>query len=203
MDLNSREILRPKTEITIHTPPQPAFVATISEVEGNVFWINLPRDGRQILVLLENQRIMVGISHEKALYEAETTVTAVGGDNNRFYGLSIPEKFVKSKERQFVRVDYPITVVFQAGELTANSTMVNFSPGGAMVYLVKDLERILESGREISIHLKVANNSFEVKASPAWKKVYDGTTFAGFKFIDTPADLQEALDKMALDYSGI
>lgn len=203
MDLNSREILRPKTEITIHTPPQPAFMATVSEVEENVFWINLPRDGRQLLVLLENQRIMVGISHKKALYEAETTVVAVGGDNNRFYGLAIPEKFVKSKERQFVRVDYPITVVFQAGELTANSTMVNFSPGGAMVYLVKDLERILESGREISIHLKIENKSFEVKASPAWKKVYDGTTFAGFKFIDTPADLQEALDKMALEYSGI
>ncbi|MCL5056713.1 MAG: flagellar brake protein [Actinobacteria bacterium] len=203
MDLNSREILHPKTEITIHTPPQPAFVATISEVEENIFWINLPRDGRQILVLMENQRIMVGLSLKKGLYEAETTVVAVGRENNRFYGLAIPEKFVMSKERQFVRVDYPITVVLKAGELTANSTMVNFSAGGAMVYLVKDLEKILESGREISIHLKIENKSFAVSARPAWKKVYDSIPFAGFEFIDIPKDLQEALDNLAVDYNGI
>ncbi|HBV95837.1 MAG: hypothetical protein JL50_11120 [Peptococcaceae bacterium BICA1-7] len=203
LNLNSKEILRPNTEITILTAPRPAFTATVSEVGENIFWINLPRDGRQILVLLENQRIIVCFSHKKALYEAETTVVAVGGDNNRFYGLALPENFVMSKKRQFARVDYPMTVVFKAGELTANSTMVNFSPGGAMVYLVKDLERILESGRDISLYLKINNKTFEVRAQPVWKKVYDNTTFVGFKFIDIPDDLQKTLDKLALDISEI
>jgi c-di-GMP-binding flagellar brake protein YcgR len=202
MDIDSREVLHPKLEVTLHTPPQPAFTATVTEVDENVFWIDLPRDGRQMLVLLANQRINVGVSLKKGLYEAETAVVAVGRDKNKFYCLAIPEKFVLAKERQFARLDYPITVAFRAGQHTANSTLVNISEGGAMVYLVPDLIKIMDSGMEISLHLKLEDNTYAVKVRPAWKKTYDDLPYAGFEFLDMTADFTEALNNLARKYNG-
>lgn len=199
--IDSKEILVVKREVILQTPPQPALNAVITEVEENIFWTNLPRDGRQLLVLFENQNVKMGVSLQRGFYMAETKVMAIGKEKNKFYGLAIPDQFVIAQERQFVRVDYPTNVLFKAGDLAANSTLVNFSAGGVMVYLVKDLEKIIESGKEIDLHLNIDKNAFEVRVKPAWRKTYDNILFAGFEFVDIPVNLQENLDKLAIALS--
>lgn len=102
--LAGKEVLTLKKEIWLHTPPQPPLPAVVTGIEEGIFWTSLPRDGRQVLVLQENQRLKVGISLQKGFYMAETEVLATGKDKNKFYGLAIPEYFGISQERQFVRV---------------------------------------------------------------------------------------------------
>lgn len=197
MDIDSKEILRPKLEVILHTPPQPTFAATVTEIGEDIFWIDLPRDGRQMLVLQTNQRIKVGVSIKKDYYEAETAVLTVGKDKNKFYALVIPDKFHLAKERRYARVDYPVTVVFRAGDLTANSTLVNISAGGAMVYLVPDLVKVLDTGAPVLLSFKLEDRAFEVEVKLAWKKTYENIPFAGFEFAEIPADFIESLDKLA------
>lgn len=199
--IDSKEILVVKREVILQTPPQPALNAVVTEIGENTFWTSLPRDGRQLLVLVENQTVKVGVSLKRGFYVAETFVLSIGKDRNKFYGLLKPDRFVISKERQFIRVDYPTNVLFKSGDLTANSTLVNFSAGGVMVYLVKDLEKIIDAGGQIDLHLNIDKNAFEVRVKPAWRKVYDNVLFAGFEFVDIPVYLQDNLDKLAIALS--
>lgn len=191
--LAGKEVLTLKREIWLHNPPQPPLPAVVTGIEEGIFWTSLPRDGRQVLVLQENQRLKAGISLQKGFYVAETEVLAIGKDKNRFYGLAVPECFDISQERQFVRVQYPTNITFKSGDLTANTAMVNFSAGGVMVYLVPELDNIIRSGQKIIMHLNSFGIPIECEVRIAWKKDYDGIPFAGFEFINIMPEKQQIL----------
>lgn len=197
--IETKEIITLKREVWLNTPPQPSLPATITGVEENLFWTNLPRDGRQVLVLLENQEVKVGVSLKNGFYMAGTRVVAIGKDNNKFYGLAIPDEFKISQERQFTRVDYPTNVLFKSGDLVAQSALVNFSAGGVLVYFVPELEKIVNSNQSIILHLNIDNLPFQVGVRMAWKKIYDNIPFAGFEFINITPLIQGNLVMLSME----
>jgi len=78
--------------------------------------------------------------------------------------------------------------------------MVNFSAGGVMVYQVNELEKIIESGLDITANLNIDSSSFDVKVQLSWRKTYDNVLFVGFNFIDIPGHVQNALNILALSH---
>jgi len=126
----TKEIITLKREVWLNTPPQPSWPAMITGVEENIFWTNLPRDGRQVLVLLENQEVSVGVSLRKGFYIADTRVLHISKESNKFYGLALPDEFKIAQERQFTRVEYPTNVLFRSGDMVAQSALVNFPQEG-------------------------------------------------------------------------
>ncbi|MFZ5596273.1 MAG: PilZ domain-containing protein [Bacillota bacterium] len=191
--VNGKEIITLNREIWLHTPPQPALSTIVTGIEGDIFWVRLPRDGRQVLVLGENQELKVGLSLKKGFYITDTKVVILGKDNEKFYGLTIPDRFVLSQERQFIRVNYPANAIISSGELKAQTTVVNFSAGGVMVYLVPELEKIIRQNREMTIHVNINGLEVEAEIQQAWKKFYAEIPFAGFKFINITPDIQEKI----------
>jgi c-di-GMP-binding flagellar brake protein YcgR len=195
------ELISLKQQITLQVPFQPAMTATVTDVEGDLFWTNLPRDGRQVLVLLENQNVQVGISRNREFYTAETTVKALGKDKTRFYGLAIPDEFAETLKRGFIRAHYATNARFKSGDTIYQTAMVNFSAGGLMVYLVPELEKILQSGEKVAFYFEIEDLPFEVEVSLAWRKNYDNIPFAGFEFADITPQLQRALAVLAMEFS--
>ncbi len=197
----TKEIITLKREVWLNTPPQPSWPAMITGVEENIFWTNLPRDGRQVLVLLENQEVSVGVSLRKGFYIADTRVLHISKESNKFYGLALPDEFKIAQERQFTRVEYPTNVLFRSGDMVAQSALVNFSAGGVLVYYVPELEKLVNSEQIITLHLDIDSLPFEVEVRMAWKKFYDGIPFAGFEYINITPFAQGKLVALSMELS--
>jgi len=196
-----KEAIIVKQEVWLQAPLQPSFAAIINEVEEDIFWTNLPRGEGQVLLLLEKQKVKIGISLAKGFYSAESYVAAMGEDYNKFYGFAIPEKFTKAQERQFIRVPYATNALFIAGNLVAQTALVNFSAGGVMVYLVPELEKILNSGKTMTICVNIDNIPLQLPVIFAWRKSYDNIPFAGFEFQNLTTSLQDTIAGLAIKYS--
>lgn len=199
--LNAKEIFTVKKEIWLHSQTQPALPAKITAIEDKIFWTNLPKEGSQVLVLLMDQPVKVGVSVSTGFFSADTKVAAIGTGKDKFYAFNLPEEFSQTQERKFIRVNHSETVLFKTDNLTARSALVNFSAGGLMVYLVPDLEKIMESGQDITLQLNIDKLPFELKVRPAWQKTYETIPFAGFEFVDITPRLQGALAMLAIKYN--
>jgi len=196
-----KEVITVKQEVWLQAPHQPSFAAVINEVEKDIFWTNLPRGEGQVLLLLDKQKVKIGVSLAKGFYSAESYVAAMSEDNSKFYGFAIPEKFTKTQERQFLRVPYATNALFTAGNLVAQTALVNFSAGGVMVYLVPELEKILDSNKTITISVNIDNIPLQLPVFFAWRKSYDNIPFAGFEFQNMTASLQDTIAGLAIKYS--
>lgn len=199
--IDGKGIITVKREVWLQADPQPAICATITEVEEYIFWVGLPREGNQVLVLQENQRVKLGLSLPNGFYSAETSVAHLGKDYNKFYGLIIPEEFTESQERKFVRAHHSTNAIFKSGSLVVQTAVVNFSAGGAMVYLVPELEKVIASNEKITLQLTLDNIPFEIEVKPAWRKNYANIPFAGFEFVNITSRLQAALAMFSIKYS--
>lgn len=199
--VKGQEIIVVKQQVLLHTDLQPTFTATVTDTDGDYFWIGLPKDGNQVLVLQKNQSIKIGVSFPKVFYQSETSVDTLGTAKDRFYKLVIPSTFIESQERKFVRAHHFTNVIFQADNLRAQTALVNFSAGGMMVYLVPELERILQSDKDIKANVTIDNFPFELNVKLTWKKLYDNITFAGFEFINLTPNIQSALAMLSVRYS--
>ncbi|ABO49169.1 type IV pilus assembly PilZ [Desulforamulus reducens MI-1] len=200
--VSSQELISLKQKILLQTDLQPAFNTTITAIDQDkkIFWVNLPREGNQVLVLQEHQQINIGISLPKGFYQAETSVALLGNCNEKFYGFVIPPSFTETQERKFMRVNRSTNVIFHFGNKEAQTALVNFSAGGIMVYLVPHLENILLSTDILKAHLILDDFPFEIDVQLSWKKQYDHIPFAGFKFINMTPSVQEALSILSTRY---
>lgn len=197
--MKGKELITLKREVTLQVPHQPAFSAIINDVEENIFWTNLPRDNRQVLVLLENQKVTLGISVKRIFYTAETTLISLSKDRDKFYGLTIPEELNESLQRNSIRAYYANNVLFKTEDLPAQTAVVNFSAGGVMVYFVPELEKIVKSKKRITLTMSIEGFSFDVEVRFAWKKSYDNIPFAGFEFVNLTPRIQGALAILATE----
>ena len=195
------EIITPKQKIVLQADIQPPFNAMVTEVEPDYFWVNLPKEGNQVLVLQKNQRVKVGVSVPQGFYQAETLVGILGTENNKFYGLHMPENLFDSQERRFLRAHHSTNVLFWSGALKAQSALVNFSAGGMMVYLVPELEELLHSKQPIKAQMQIDDFPFELDVKLAWQKHYDNIPFAGFQFINLSPQLQGSLALLSVRFS--
>lgn len=190
-----------RQEVWVRDPEQQAAIpTTVIEVEGDIFWIGLPRDGGQVLMLHKNQPVQVNVSFQKSIYSADSRVVAIGGDFNKFYGLTIPSEFTPTRERRFFRADYPTKVLLKSGDLQAETVMVNFSAGGAMVYLTPELREIIKINKKITMRLKISKYDFELEVHLAWRRSVGNNDFVGFEFTDLIPALQGALAALAVKY---
>jgi len=188
--MKGRDILTERHQIWMQTPFQAPLPALVTAVEDDVFWTNLPREAGQVLVLQENDRVRVGISLSDGYYTAETEVRAIGGGGDRFYGLAMPQELTRTQHRQFMRLPAVTDAFFTAGDLQARTAMVNLSAGGMMVYLVPDLQKILESGREMRVQFTLDGTPFDLPVRKVWQKSYDHIPFVGFQFLQSPPALR-------------
>lgn len=196
-----KELITPNQKIVIQSEFQPSFTAMVTEVEPNFFWVNLPREGNQVLVLQKNQRIKIGVSTHQGFYQAETMVGALGTENNKFYGLLMPEELLNSQERRFIRANHYTNVLFSAGDSKVQSALVNFSAGGMMVYLVPKLEEMLHSGQPIKAQVEIDDFSFDLDVKLAWQKKYDNIPFVGFQFTNLSPQVQGALALLSVRFT--
>ncbi|AEF95221.1 type IV pilus assembly PilZ [Desulfotomaculum nigrificans CO-1-SRB] len=199
--IEGRDVIRAKREVLLEASPQPAMPSVITGVEDNMFWVSLPKEGNQVLVLQEGQKIKIGVSLSRGFYQSETTVLALGKNKDQFYGLAIPKEFSESQEGRFVRARHATNVLFKAGSLTAQTALVNFSAGGVMVYLVPQLTKILQSGHKITLTLNIDNLSFEQEVKLSWQKQYANIPFAGFEFVNISPQLQGVLAALSIKYT--
>ena len=199
--LKGNQLITEKQKIVLQAEFQPSFTATVTEVEDNYFWVNLPKEGNQVLVLQEKQRVKVGISLPQGFYQAETMVGKLGTQNKKFYGLLMPENFFDSQERRFIRANHYTNVLFWSGDLQTQSALVNFSAGGMMVYLVPTLEEILYSGQPIKAQMQIDDFSFELDVKLAWQKKYDNIPFVGFQFTNLSPQVQGALALLSVRFT--
>ena len=195
-----REILTVGREIWMQSPPQPNYEAVVTEVEGNIFWTNLPREGHRVLVLSEKQSIKVGVSLRMGFYQNDTIVEELGNDTNKFYGMAIPKVLNKLNVRRYIRANYKATVYIKTNTLFAETTLVNFSAGGIMVYLVPKLEVILQSGQKPVVLLKIDDHELQLEIRHVWQRLYGNAPFAGFEFVDINTQVREVLTQLAHKY---
>ena len=198
--INGKEILTVSREIWMQSPPQPNFEAVVTEVKENIFWTNLPREGNRVLLLNEKQSIKVGVSLRMGFYQNDTIVEAVGNDNNKFYGMTIPTVLNKLNVRRYIRANYTTTVYIKTKTIYSQTTLVNFSAGGIMVYLVPKLEEILRSGQRPIILLNIDNYELKMEIRPVWQRLYSNVPFAGFEFVDISPNEQDILAQLANKY---
>lgn len=196
-----KEIIAAKQTIVLQSDHQPAFNAIITEVDNDLFWVNLPKEGNQVLVLQQNQRIKVGITLPDGFYSTETTVKILGDNSNKFYGLVIPEQFSDNQERRFTRAHHSTNVLFESGNLKAQTAAVNFSAGGVMVYLVPKLEKILKAGNPVKARLVIDNLPFNLEVRLTWRKTYANIPFAGFEFPSITPREQSALALLSVRHT--
>ena len=195
------EVILLHHDIWLQADLQPTFSAKITAIENGLFWINLPRDSNQILVLFKNQKVKVGVPHPKGFYQAETIVGELGEVKDKFYGLVIPQVFEASQERRFSRAHHYTNVVFTTGTKKVQTALVNFSAGGIMVYLVPELEDMIATAQDSKVTLTIDQHPFEVDVKLAWKKQYDHIPFAGFQFENISPRLQSALAMLSTRYA--
>lgn len=187
-----------KQQVWLQTPFQAAMPAAVTAIEGDLFWTTLPREGGQVLILQPGEKVMVGVSVSDGFYTAETEVRAVAEDDERFYGLAMPQEFQQTQHRQFARLPVAKNVVFSAGSLTAQTTLINISSGGMMVYLVPALNAIIQSGQPIHVRFKLNNTPFYLPVRQAWRKTYDHIPFAGFQFQKSPPALRLKMAQLCI-----
>ncbi|SHE50526.1 PilZ domain-containing protein [Desulforamulus putei] len=197
--IETLEILTVKKEILIQVPPFSEYKAVITDIEETLFWIGLPRQEGQVLVLQKDQEIQIRVPMRYGLYSADSKVVAIGHDSQRFYGLLIPERFQMLKARQFMRVEHATHVLFSSGNDTAQTAMLNFSEGGCMVYVTPALEKMLQAANDFSVSFQVNGELITTTARLAWRKNTDNVPYAGFKFTNLlPAQRQRLADLAAL-----
>lgn len=176
-----KNIIRAKKEIIILTSPEMEYKTFITDVEEKIFWISLPRYDGQILMLQQNLNLKIRVPVEDGSYNAETKVLKIVSDYNRFYGLSIPGRFEKSDERKHLRGMYRANVKFMSKNIVVQTTMIDFSAGGVMVYLVPALSEILHKN-DLAVCFEIDDIPFRIRVVPAWRKIYDNVPYVGFKF---------------------
>ncbi|CCO07946.1 PilZ domain-containing protein [Desulforamulus hydrothermalis] len=192
------EILAVKKEILLPVPPFLEYKAVITAIEDNLFWISLPKQAGQVLVLQEKQHLEIRVPMRYGLYSANTRVVKIGNHHHKFYGLSMPDRFQKLQARQFVRADHATNVLFSYGSETAQTSMLNFSEGGCMVYVTPSLEKMLQNSEaDFKVSFQVKDECFSVLARLAWRKIADYTPYAGFQFTNLSAAQQQKLADLA------
>jgi len=175
---------------------QPSIAATIYRVEKDRFWTNLPRCEGQVLMLQENQSVEVGISHSEGFYSAETRLIGIENTYERFYCFAIPDHFERAQERQFLRASHAATVFFQTVGAEAQTTLINFSAGGVMVFLVPNVQKVIDTGKDITITIGFEEATIKSPVVFSWKKTYDNIPFAGFEFRNIDEATRETIDGM-------
>jgi len=200
--ITGKEIIIVNRKIWLQVFHQSNYEANITNLEENIFWINLPQENKQPLILTIKQNIKVSVTLEVEHYTSETTVEAIGNDIHKFYGLLIPDNFTKSGERKFRRTLFSSNVRFEANYLITPTTIIDFSPGGIQVYVTPKLEEILQSKDKLFVHLQIDGNRFQIEVRLAWQKKYSNINLAGFEFINTNHLLRDKLSSLALQYRG-
>lgn len=196
--MGTKDVITEKRRVWLQTSFQAALPAVVTAVEEDVFWTTLPREAGQVLVLQENDRVRMGVSLNDGFYTAETEVKAVGDGGDKFYGLAKPAELVRTQHRQFMRLSTVTDALFTAGELQARTVLVNVSAGGLMVYLVPDLQRIIQSGGKMRVKFSVDNAAFDLPVHNVWQKSYDHVPFAGFQFLQIPPALRLKMAELCL-----
>ncbi|RYD01398.1 hypothetical protein N752_30860 [Desulforamulus aquiferis] len=199
--INGFELITSQREIFITAENQSTFCALVTEVEENLFWTNLPREEGQVMVLEENQPVTLGISLFRGYYSAESKVIALGDKPKGFYGFAMPDYFSISHEREFIRAEYASRIDFECGDRKVQTSLVNFSANGVMVYLVPQLEEIIKGNQWHPLYVK--NNLLAEKAAVklTWQKTKNNVKLAGFEFINLPNETKEELNKLAVKYT--
>jgi len=195
--ISGKEVITLKQKVWLKVPDLSSFPATINYIEDDIFWTNLPRGEGQVLLLQEKQKVEIGLSLAEGFYSADSYVVKMGKERDKFYGLAVPENFTKTQERQFLRASYATNALFAAGDLVAQTALVNFSAGGVMVFLVPELEKILASGKEITISVNIDNVPLMLPVYFAWRKSYDNIPFAGFEFKNLNSFMQDTIANLA------
>ncbi|OPX91460.1 MAG: hypothetical protein A4E54_00285 [Pelotomaculum sp. PtaB.Bin117] len=200
--MNVKDIIVVKQEVNLQVSDKIEFKAVLTEVDEKLFWIGLPRINGQVLMLQENQKVKVSVPLQYAFYSAETILVETGKDYSKFYGLAIPEHF-DQKRRNYVRAKYATNVKFTSGAMAVQTSLVDFSAGGLMVYMVPMLAKMLQSGDDTYASFKINNVSFNVKVRFAWLKYYDNIPYGGFEFLYLLPGVRKELETMAHAYSRI
>lgn len=199
--ITGKEIIVVNRKISLQTYYQ-SYEATVTKLEENLFWINFPQEDKQPLVLTMKQSIEVGVSIQLGYYTSQTTVVAIDNDIHKFYGLLIPDHFTKSRERKYRRSHFSNNITFNTDNLTALTTMIDFSAGGIQVYATSELEEIIQSGNKIYINLQIDGNNFQLEVILVWQKKYNNIPFAGFEFINIDNLLQDKLENFASKFTS-
>ena len=190
-----------RQEIWLNANNQPSISAHIYKVEQDVFWTNLPRCEGQVLMLQVGQPVDVGVSLAEGFYNASTHLTKVGNTPEFFYGFQLPEQFTITQERKFLRIPYAASVLFKTDEMSTTSASINFSAGGVMVFLVPELEKMISSGKDITMTINMDNEHIVLPMQFSWKKTYDQIPMAGFGFQDIEPILQNKFTKLVEDFA--
>ena len=195
--LSGTDVIKGKRqEIWLNANNQPSLSAFVHKVDQDTFWTNLPRCSGQVLMLQVGQSVEVGVSLAEGFYNATTHLSKVGNTSENFYGFEMPLQFVKTQERKFLRIPYAASVLFRTDEMATTSASINFSAGGIMVFLVPELEKMINTGKDITMTINMENESIILPMQFSWKKTYDQIPMAGFGFQDIDPALQDKFTVM-------
>ena len=182
--INGKELIIVNHKISVQAFHQPNYEATITKLEDNLFWINLPQQNKQPLILTIKQNVKIGVAMRLGIYTSETTVETIDNDINKFYGLLVPDNFTKTGERKYRRSLFSNNVTFKTDYFMALTTMIDFSAGGIQVYVTPELEKILQSKDEIFVYFQIGGESLHTEVRLAWQKKNNNLPVAGFEFIN-------------------
>ena len=200
--LSGKEVITGnRQEVWLNADNLPSISAFIYKVENDIFWTNLPRCEGQVLMMQIDQAVDVGVSLAEGFYNATSRLMKVGNTPEAFYGFELPSTFDKTQERQFLRIPLAASVLFRTEELAANSASINFSAGGIMVFLVPELEKIINAGKSITMTIKMGEDNIELPIEFSWKKTYDHIPMAGFVFDNVNQELQNKLTELVELYT--
>jgi c-di-GMP-binding flagellar brake protein YcgR len=182
--IHGKDILAVNHKICITPANQSTHEAIITSIEENIFWINFPSNNKQPLFLTIKQNVEISTALKLGLYTGNTTLEKLNNDSKKFYGFLIPDNFIKTRARKYRRSLYSNNLTFKAGNLTALTTMIDFSAGGVQVYLTPNMENIINSKHKIFVSLQIENNSFYSEVRLSWQNKTKNIPIAGFEFIN-------------------
>lgn len=189
--------------IWLSTPSQEAVETKITEIDGNIIWVNLPRKDGQVFVLKQNEKVEIGFSFSEGYYCAQTVVAQIGDKHGKVYGLLIPAEFKRQQRRDYVRSKYSTTAMFTSAKSNTiiSTEIFDFSAGGLRVFVTPEFENLLQQETSFHVVFQIDSTAFSLPVAMVWLRHRDKILNAGFQFKEIGAKDQDTLMSLALKHS--
>lgn len=193
-------------EVILNMSSMPEFKSVVAEVEGDNFWIGLPRMDGQVLMMQIGQKLKICVPTKEGYFIGVTEINEIGENYNKFYRLANPTEFSGKQLRRYPRAQIKTDVLFCVeildSKLKAKTVITDFSSGGIMVYMVPTLKEIMNCTNEFEATFTVDGFNFKLLARKVWEKSFDYIPFAGLEFVKVDPNKRSILDALVKKYLG-
>lgn len=206
--MDVRELLRINLNIKVSRAAgeNDWYASSVQDLSPNSFFISVPTQGPNPLVLGMGERVLVTFVAEMSRYEFDTKVVGWRQDNIPLYELALPDEVRRIQLREFVRVPVIMDVDYALdtgeGERPAykKCTSLDLSGGGIRLLLKKEIPTGSRLALRFTLPLKTGAEVMEVKGKVvrSWSDPDTGNYQCGVQFVGISRRQQDLIVRYVL-----